>query len=315
MQRRPRGMATPYFARRGTRTAPNLKCLRLQSLGNMRVICFDRPHSCKSCMHITLKAATVTAALLASPWAQAAAADCRFAFEGETYIDGPCDFKPAAGGSFRIEASGYLVQVDVTGNTAEGSWNGDVRASHLQHPLHMDGVLKRQGACWESPGVQICAWGGKRPASAPAVQAAARQEARPYPDFHQDNVGSWNLVQVKRAGQVQHCYGFVLAEGDGSPLRLQVDRAGAWTLIAPTGGKPKGFQGIVDAEFHKSSAQLKARVDATGQRMLIAMSANDLQQLEAGANLQLSYGKVPVYRFEQTRQALTKLRQCAGRPG
>jgi hypothetical protein len=255
-----------------------------------------------------LKAAALISTLLLSPWSQAAPADCRFVFEGETYIDGPCDFKPATGGSFRIDADGYSVQVDVQGQTAEGSWNGDVRASHMQHPLHLDGVLKRKGACWESPSVQVCAWGGKRPG--PAPQALVRQEAKPYPDFHQDMIGSWSLVQVKRAGQVHSCYGFVLAEDTGSPLRLQIDRVGQWTLMAPTGGKPKGFQGVVDAEFHKASGQLKARVDPTGQRMLMSLTANDLQMLEAGANLQFGYGTVPMYRFEQTRQAIAKLRQC-----
>jgi hypothetical protein len=255
-----------------------------------------------------LKAAVLTSALLLSHAAQAASADCRFVFEGETYIDGPCNFQPGAGGSFRIDAAGYSVQVDVQGQTAEGSWNGDVRASHMQHPLHLDGVLRRKGACWESPSVQVCAWGGQRPGPVPAP--LARQEAKPYPDYHQDMIGSWNLVQVKRAGQVQHCYGFVLAESNGSPLRLQLDRSGQWTLIAPNGGKPKGFQGVVDAEFHKASGQLKARIDATGQRMLMSLTANDVQMLEAGANLQLGYGPVSMYRFEQTRQAVAKLRQC-----
>lgn len=161
-----------------------------------------------------LKAAALISTLLLSPWSQAAHADCRLVFEGETYIDGPCDFKPAAGGSFRMDAAGYSVQVDV------------------------------------------------------------------------------------------------FAEDTGSPLRLQLDRAGQWILMAPTGGKPKGFQGVVDAEFHKASGQLKARVDPTGQRMLMSLTANDLQMLEAGANLQLGYGPVPAYRFEKTRQAIAKLRQC-----
>ena len=259
-------------------------------------------------MNFLYKAAALFSALFVSPWSLAAPADCRFVFEGETYIDGPCDFKPAAGGSFRIDAAGYSVQVDVQGPTAEGSWNGDVRASHMQHPLHLDGVLRRKGACWESPSVQVCAWGGRRPGAAP--EPLVRQEAKPYPDNHQDMIGSWNLVQVKRAGQLQHCYGFVLAEDTGSPLRLQLDGTGQWTLIAPTGGKSKGFQGVVEAEFHKASGQLQARVDPTGQRMILRLSANDLRMLEAGANLQLSHGPVPLYRFEQTRQAIAALRQC-----
>ncbi len=249
------------------------------------------------------------AVLAAAPCASAAPADCRFVFEGETYIDGACDFQPSQGGSFRIGANGYQVQVDVFGKEAEGSWNGDVRASHLQHPLHLDGNLKRNGACWESPAVQVCAWGGKRPGAAPAP--LVRQEAKAYPDWHKDTFGSWNLVQVKRAGQVQHCYGFVIADGPGaSALRLQVDRSGQWTLIAPTAGQPKGFQGKVDVEFHKASGQIKARVDATGQRMLMTMGPDDLRGLEAGANLQLGYGKGLLYSFDQTKQALAQLRQC-----
>jgi hypothetical protein len=103
-------------------------------------------------MHHRFWFAALLAALSLSSAAQAAPADCRFVFEGDTYIDGPCDFQPAAGGSFRIAAQGYLVQLEVQGQTAEGFWNGDVRASHLHHPLHMDGVLKRQGACrWIAP--------------------------------------------------------------------------------------------------------------------------------------------------------------------
>jgi hypothetical protein len=261
-------------------------------------------------MNPLLKAAALAAALFVSPWALAAPADCRFVFEGNTYIDGPCDFKSTAGGSFRISANGYELDLFVEGNTAEGHWNGDVRSTRMQHPLHMDGVLKRQGACWESPAAQVCAWGGKRPGPASA-QAQVRQEAKPYPDFQQDMIGSWSLVRVQRGGQLQHCYGTVIAEGQSSPIRLQLDRAGQWTLIAPAGGKPKGFQGTVDAEFHKASGQLRARIDPTGQRMLMTLTPDDVRMLEAGANLQLGYGKDLLYRFEQTREALVKLRQCA----
>jgi hypothetical protein len=260
-------------------------------------------------MQFLLKLAAMCIAALAAPTLHAAPADCRFVFEGDTYIDGPCDFKSTRGGSFRISANGYELDVMVEGNTAEGHWNGDVRSTRMQHPLHLDGSLKRQGACWESPAVQVCAWGGKRPGPAPA-QALVRQEAKPYPDFHADMIGSWSLVRVQRSGQVQHCYGSVIAEGDSSPLRLQLDRSGQWTMIAPTGGKPKGFQGYVDAEFHKASAQLPGRVDPTGQRMLMMLTADHMRMLEAGANLQLAYGKGLLYRFEKTREALAQLRQC-----
>jgi hypothetical protein len=261
-------------------------------------------------VNLLSKWAAICLATLLCPWVHAAPADCRFVFEGDTYIDGPCDFKSSQGGSFRISANGYELDVSVDGNTAEGHWNGDVRSTRMQHPLHLDGPLKRQGACWQSAAVQVCAWGGKRPGTVPA-QPLARQDAKPFPDFHQDMIGSWSLVRVQRAGQLQHCYGSVIAEGDSSPMRLQVDRAGQWTLIAPTGGKPMGFQGVVDAEFHKASGQLRARVDPTGQRMLMTLTADDLRMLEAGANLQLGYGQGLLYRFEQTREALTQLRRCA----
>jgi hypothetical protein len=263
----------------------------------------------KFCSRV-LKATLVWAAMLASPWAQSAPADCRFVFEGTTYIDGACEFKASAGGSFRISANGYELDVSVDGTSAEGHWNGDVRSIRMQHPLHLDGVLKRQGACWESPAVQVCAWGGKRPGPAPA-QALVRQEARAYPDAQDDMIGSWSLVRVQRAGQLQHCYGSVLSEGESSPMRLQLDRTGQWTLITPSAGKPRGFQGVIDAEFHKASGQLRARIDPTGQRMLMSLTADDVRMLEAGASLQLGYGKGLLYRFEQTREALAKLRQCA----
>jgi hypothetical protein len=46
----------------------------------------------------------------------------------------------------------------------------------------------------------------------------------------------------------------------------------------------------------------------------MSLGTRDLRMLEAGANVQLTYGKVPMYSFEQTRQALAKLRQCVNRP-
>ena len=99
---------------------------------------------------------TLTACGLAGKRATAAErpALCKLVVEGKTYIDGKCDFEADPDGSFRIFGSTYFAYVDVTGNTAEATWNADPKATHAHTRL---GTLTRNGACWESATAQICA--------------------------------------------------------------------------------------------------------------------------------------------------------------
>ena len=89
---------------------------------------------------------------------------CKLVVNGKTYINGPCNFEADPDGSFRIgvlrddqkiPAKGfYFAYVNVSGNTAQAKWNEDPKALHADVPL---GTLTRNGACWESETVQICA--------------------------------------------------------------------------------------------------------------------------------------------------------------
>lgn len=82
-------------------------------------------------------------------------AQCKLVVKGKTYIDGPCDFEQFGGdGSFRINGGAYFAYVNVSGNSADASWNESPQSTHAQAPL---GTLRRNGACWESATVQICA--------------------------------------------------------------------------------------------------------------------------------------------------------------
>jgi hypothetical protein len=94
--------------------------------------------------------------------AQARPADCLMVIEGRSWIDGRCDFDADPDGSFRLLGQRWFTYVSVMSpGVAEASWNGKEAASHAQEPL---GELRRNGACWESATVRICAWGpGARP--------------------------------------------------------------------------------------------------------------------------------------------------------
>ena len=104
--------------------------------------------------------------LLAIAWpamAQARPAECLMVIEGRSYIEGRCEFDADPDGSFRLLGQRHFTYVTVTApGVAEAAWNGREAASHAQEPL---GEVRRNGACWESPRLRICAWapGSRRP--------------------------------------------------------------------------------------------------------------------------------------------------------
>jgi hypothetical protein len=237
-------------------------------------------------------------------------ADCLFIFEGVTYINGPCKYTPKGNGSFRIDADGYAVQLGAFSGKGEGSWNGDVRASHLQQPLHAEGTLTRKGACWSNPGVRLCAWSGSRPGRKPT--SPVRMQAKEYGRGMDSMVGSWSIVEVQKGGQMDHCYGMVL--GDISRMqgnmKLSLNGHGKWQLSAPAAGKPKGYQGRFDIEYHKASGEIKGAVDPTGQRMNMVVSDEVLEGLKSAANVFFSYSNDLIYPLSQTARAIDKIMEC-----
>jgi hypothetical protein len=78
---------------------------------------------------------------------------CKLVVEGNTYIDGKCDYESDPDGSFRIFGAIYFAYVDVNGDTAEATWNANPKSLHAGAPL---GTLTRKGACWENATTQIC---------------------------------------------------------------------------------------------------------------------------------------------------------------
>ena len=97
-------------------------------------------------------------------------AECLMTVNGKNYIDGGCRFDADPDGSFRVFGKRYFAYVNVTSpGIADASWNFDPPTSSAQAPL---GELRRNGACWESPTVRICAWQtGQRPPQTPVAQA------------------------------------------------------------------------------------------------------------------------------------------------
>lgn len=92
--------------------------------------------------------------------AHARPAKCLLSVAGRTYIDGLCDFRAltARKGDFQITGAGSLyfayLYVEKDGN-GTGYWNEAAGAGHAHTPL---GRLIRDGACWNSDTVKLCAW-------------------------------------------------------------------------------------------------------------------------------------------------------------
>ena len=166
-------------------------------------------------------------------------ASCTLVVKGKTYINGPCEFDADKDGSFRISAKDYFAYVNVTGKTAEASWNADPKATHAHAPL---GVLTRKGACWENADARICA------RDLPATQKAAALAARPNGEYiYPDYPGASQSCVIARGGKWVEGALLVLdtCPGDRSANRfvpagdaIKIDKAdGLCAGVAP-GAKP-----------------------------------------------------------------------------
>lgn len=85
--------------------------------------------------------------------------ECLLTVKGKTYLSGTCKYDADPDGSFRLYGKKYFTYLTVFENgTAEASWNADPKSTHAHAPL---GELKRDGACWVSTTVKLCAWDKK----------------------------------------------------------------------------------------------------------------------------------------------------------
>ncbi|MCL3881910.1 hypothetical protein [Marivita sp. GX14005] len=98
-------------------------------------------------------------ALSISHSAGAADVACVLEVEGQSYIDGPCNFRFLSGndGSFQItqpDGDSFAYVYIEGANTASAHWNGGGGIPRAHNPL---GKLKRDGACWVNENARICA--------------------------------------------------------------------------------------------------------------------------------------------------------------
>lgn len=126
-------------------------------------------------------AALAASAVLTAGAAAAAArpAQCKLVVKGKTYIDGQCNFEADPDGSFRLFDKTYFVYVNVSGKTADATWNEDPKATHAHSPL---GALTRKGACWVNATTEICARDLPKARQAAAIAAQPKGEMI-YPDY------------------------------------------------------------------------------------------------------------------------------------
>jgi len=103
---------------------------------------------------VAMAAAAACGLTASAAFAAPRQAQCKFAVEGKTVINGRCNFEADPDGSFRIWDDVHTVYVNVDGNTAEASWNRNPKSPHADSPL---GTLARNGACWENATAKICA--------------------------------------------------------------------------------------------------------------------------------------------------------------
>jgi hypothetical protein len=98
---------------------------------------------------------TICGLLGSAAFAEQRRALCKLVVDGQTYINGLCDFEVIdPDGSFTITGKVHFACVMVKGNSADASWNRDPKSFHAESPL---GTLTRTGACWENATAQICA--------------------------------------------------------------------------------------------------------------------------------------------------------------
>lgn len=166
-------------------------------------------------------------------------ASCTLIVKGKTYINGPCEFDADKDGSFRISGKEYFAYVNVTGKTAEASWNADPKATHAHAPL---GTLTRKGACWENADAKICA------RDLPAAQKAAALAAQPRGEYiYPDYPGASQSCVIARGGKWVEGASLVLdtCPGDRSANRfvrgddaLKIDKADGLCAGVAQGAKP-----------------------------------------------------------------------------
>jgi hypothetical protein len=93
-----------------------------------------------------------------APSAHAAPASCVLEVGGQPFINRPCTFELLTGdaGSFKIMdmVGDYFAYVYVEGDAATAHWNETAGVDRAHTPL---GALQRDGACWTSDTVRICA--------------------------------------------------------------------------------------------------------------------------------------------------------------
>lgn len=86
-------------------------------------------------------------------------ARCLLRVKGVKYITGNCEFRPIGGGDFVLHGGDYFTYVFMSSedgtNVAEAHWNAHPSSTRAHNPL---GKLVRDGACWTSETVRICAW-------------------------------------------------------------------------------------------------------------------------------------------------------------
>jgi len=106
-----------------------------------------------------MQAKLMTMVLLMGVWTIPAAADeisrCVLEVDGQSYIDGPCEYGPFDGGDFQIVGKDYFAYVYPSSKPVLGYWNGDPGATHAHDPL---GELTRDGACWVNARAKVCAY-------------------------------------------------------------------------------------------------------------------------------------------------------------
>lgn len=92
--------------------------------------------------------------------ADARSAKCLLEVDGQTYIDGLCNFELLSGGTgdFRITRPDgrYFAYLYIKENgIGRGHWNGALGENRAHDPL---GALRRDGACWTNTTTKLCAW-------------------------------------------------------------------------------------------------------------------------------------------------------------
>lgn len=118
---------------------------------------------------------------------------CTLVVKGKTYIEDQCLFDADPDGSFRISGKDYFAYVNVSGKTAEASWNADPKSTHAHASL---GTLTRKGACWQNADARICA------RDLPAAQKIAAISAQPKGEYaYPDYPGASQSCVVARGGK------------------------------------------------------------------------------------------------------------------